>query len=47
MDADEPLKRASPTQWGEFFEELALTVSSSPQNAQLGEIAPSLLERHN
>jgi hypothetical protein len=32
MDADEPLERASPSPWGELLEELALTVSSSPQN---------------
>ena len=46
MDADEPLGRAS-SQWGEFLEELALTVSSSPQVLQVGEAAPSLLERRS
>jgi hypothetical protein len=47
MDADEPLERASPSPWGEFLEELALTVSSSPQNMQMEEAAPSLLGRHS
>jgi hypothetical protein len=47
MDADEPLERASPSPWGEFLEELALGVSSSPQNAQLWEAAPSLLARRS
>lgn len=46
MDADEPLGRAS-SPWGEFLEELALTVSSSPQVLQVGEAAPSLLERRS
>jgi hypothetical protein len=47
MDGDEPLERASPSPWGEFLEELALTVSSSSQNAQMGEAAPSLSERRS
>jgi hypothetical protein len=29
MDGDEPLERASPSPWGEFLKDLALTVSSS------------------
>jgi hypothetical protein len=45
MDADEPLEKASPSLWDEFLDELALTVSSAPQNAQVGKTAPSLLER--
>jgi hypothetical protein len=44
MDGNEPLERASPSPWGEFLEELALTVSSSSQN---GEAAPPLLERRS
>jgi hypothetical protein len=47
MDGDEPLERASPSPWGEFLEELALTVSSSSQNAQMGEVAPPLSERRS
>jgi hypothetical protein len=47
MDCDEPLERASPSSWGEFLEELALTVSSSSQNAQRGEAAPPLSERRS
>uniref|UniRef100_A0A452XFV4 Uncharacterized protein n=1 Tax=Aegilops tauschii subsp. strangulata TaxID=200361 RepID=A0A452XFV4_AEGTS len=46
MGADEPLGRAS-SPWGEFLEELALTVSSSPQVLQVGEAAPSLFERQS
>jgi hypothetical protein len=44
MDGNEPLERASPSPWGEFLEELALTVSSSSQN---GEVAPPLSERRS
>jgi hypothetical protein len=47
MDAGEPLEKASPSSWDEFLDELALTVSSAPQNAQVGETAPSLLERRS
>jgi hypothetical protein len=44
MDADEPLDKASPSPWGEFLKELALTMSSS---MHMGETAPSLLERRS
>jgi hypothetical protein len=47
MDGDEPFERASPSSWGKFLEELALTVSSSSQNAQKGEAAPPLSERRS
>jgi hypothetical protein len=47
LDADEPLEKASPSPWDEFLDELALTVSSAPQNAQVGETTPSLLERRS
>jgi hypothetical protein len=47
MDADEPLEKASPSLWDEFLDELALTVSSAPQNVQVGKTAPSLLERRS
>jgi hypothetical protein len=47
MDGNEPLERASPSPWGEFLEELALTVSSSSQNAKMGEAAPPLSERRS
>jgi hypothetical protein len=47
MDADEPLEKASPSLWDEFLEELALTVSSAPQNAQVGKTDSSLLERRS
>ena len=36
-----------PLRGGEFLEELALIVSSSPQVLQVGEAAPSLLERRS
>jgi hypothetical protein len=45
MDADEPLERASPSPWGVFLEELALDVSSSPQNMQMREAADEVLTR--
>jgi hypothetical protein len=47
MDDDEPLERASPSLWGEFLKDLALTALSSSQNAQTGEDARSLLEWRN
>jgi hypothetical protein len=43
MDADEPLERASLSSWGEFLEDLALSVSRSPQSMQMGEVLQNLI----
>ena len=47
VDADEPVEEASAPLAGELFKELAYIATDSPTDLQVGEAAPSLIERRS